>query len=150
MVGQEKMDVNCNMVRYKEMYFIFHHDQAGLQRFLNLCPRWCSKFSYTQLQATSPRRPCWKQELTSWIPRGPFCLEVCSNTTSGAIWVFQPFCLLWRFTRASSLTWRRTCVKCVENWCLWNLEHNPLNIWVDQLSFISSGRMAQKRQQVLV
>lgn len=27
MIGQEEMDISCNIVRYKEMYFIFHHDQ---------------------------------------------------------------------------------------------------------------------------
>lgn len=27
MVGQEEMEVSRNMVRYKDMYFIFHHDQ---------------------------------------------------------------------------------------------------------------------------
>lgn len=27
MIGQEEMDISRNMVRYKEMYFIFHHDQ---------------------------------------------------------------------------------------------------------------------------
>lgn len=26
MVGQEAMDVSCNTVRYKEIYFIFYHE----------------------------------------------------------------------------------------------------------------------------
>lgn len=26
MIGQEAMDISCNMVRYKEIYFIFYHE----------------------------------------------------------------------------------------------------------------------------
>lgn len=36
MIGQEEMDISRNIVRYKEMYFIFHHDQRLKQVLIEI------------------------------------------------------------------------------------------------------------------